>query len=97
MPLRAHGVRTTGFCVVLALTITPSYRAKKNVLFLTIGPPMLVVNSWALVQFGLIGFQAPVLESIALLLDQVLASSAEFVADHTKLPVYRFVPDRVRN
>src|SRR5437867_6260444 len=97
MPFRAHGVSTVGFCVVRALTITPSNNAKKNVLFFTIGPPRLAVYSCALVQFGLVGFQAPVLESTARLLLQVLASNAEFVADHTRLPLYRFVPDRVRN
>src|SRR5882724_12564806 len=97
MPFRAQGVSTIGFCVVRALTTTPLSNAKKSVLFLTIGPPRLAVYSWVLVQFGTVGFQAPVLESTCLLLLQVLASSAEFVADHTRLPVYRFVPDRVRN
>src|SRR5688572_31083127 len=97
MPFRAHGVSTIVFGVVRALAITPSYNAKKNVLFRTIGPPRLMVYSCALVQFGLVGFHAPVFESIARLLLQVLESNAEFVADQTRLPVYRFVPDRVRN
>src|SRR5262245_10779193 len=97
IPFRAHGVSTIGFCVVRPLTITPSNNAKKNVLFLTIGPPRLALYSCVLVQFGAVGFQAPVLASMVLLLAQVLASRAEFVADHTRLPVYRLVPDRVVN
>src|SRR5215468_5351233 len=97
IPFRAHGVSTIGFCVVRALTFSPSNNPKKNVLFLTIGPPRLRVYWCVLVQFGVVGFQAPVLESTVLLLLQVLASKAEFVADHTTLPEYRFVPERVRN
>src|SRR5262245_26939821 len=97
MPFRAHGVSTSGFCVVRPLTLSPLNNAKKNVLFLTIGPPRLAVYSCVLVQFGAVGFHAPVLESTVLLLAQVLASNAELVPAHTRLPVYRLVPDRVRN
>src|SRR5262245_46140034 len=97
IPFRAHGVSTVVFCVLRLLTISPFQSPKKNVLFLTIGPPRLAVYSCVLVQSGRVGFQAPVFESIVLLLAQVLASKAELVADHTRLPEYRFVPERVRN
>ena len=83
MPLRAHGVSTMGFWFVRARTITSSNNVKKNVLFLTIGPPMLPVNWCVLFQFGADGFHPPVLESNCRLLVQVLASSPVFRANQT--------------
>src|SRR2546429_8078600 len=97
MPLRAQGVSTIWFWFVRARTSTPSNNAKKNVLFLTIGPPMLPVNSWVLFQSALVGLNAPVLGSTCLLLVHELASSALFRAFHTPLPRIWLVPERVRN
>src|SRR6185503_5438826 len=87
MPLRAHGVSTSGFCVVRSLTLKPLNNAKKNVLFLTIGPPRLAVYSCVFFQLGTVGFHAPVSAATVRLFAQVLASNAEFVAAHTRLPV----------
>ncbi len=74
----------------------PSHSAKKNVLFLMIGPPKLSVYWFLLVQSLGVGFHAPVLGSTALLLAQVLASNAVFRTDHTALPLNWLVPDRVK-
>src|SRR5712691_1480712 len=86
MPFRAHGVSTMEFGVVRLFTRRLSHSAKKNVLFLTIGPPKLPVNWWLLLQSGFVGLHPPVLGSTCLLLFQVLASRALFRTDHTPVP-----------
>src|SRR5688572_14803259 len=96
MPFRAHGVSTCGFCSARSLTITPSNSAKKNVLFLTIGPPRLPMNWFLLVQSLGVGLHPPVLGSTALLFTQVLASNALFRTNHAALPLSWLVPDFVK-
>ena len=41
--LRAQGVNTVAFVFDLVTGLNPSYSAKKNVLFFTMGPPTLAV------------------------------------------------------
>ncbi len=74
------------FGVVRPLTRGLSHSAKKNVLFLTIGPLMLPVNWWLLAQSGAVGFHAPVAGSTCLLLYQVFASNALLRTAHTPVP-----------
>src|SRR6185295_17539540 len=96
MPFRAHGVSTNGVWVVRWLMINPSNSAKKNVLFLTIGPPTLAVYWFRLTQSARVGLHNPVVGLRVRLLAQVLASNALFRADQTALPLNWLVPDRVK-
>src|SRR5206468_1178293 len=86
-PLRAHGVSTVTFWTVRLLLSRPSHRPKKNVLFLMMGPPALIVYWCRLFQSRGVGLQPPVLGSIVLLLVQVLASRALLRTDHTTEPL----------
>src|SRR2546423_13720531 len=83
----------TGRIVVRCRSNCWSHNAKKNVLFLTIGPPRLAVYSFSFCQFGFPGVHTP--RTTCLLLLHVLASSAEFRTFHTALPRNWLVPDRV--
>ena len=56
IPFRAHGVSTVALLFVRVDGNKPFHRKKKNVLFLTIGPPMLPVYSFRLVQAGTMAF-----------------------------------------
>src|SRR5688572_23359082 len=91
MPFRAHGVSTTGFWLLRDAGSRPFQRAKKNVLFLTMGPPKLAVYSLRLVQLRVTG--VPALRLFA----HVFGSRAELVTFHTAEPRYWFVPDFVRS
>ena len=79
MPFLAQSVSTTGLCIVRCRSNCWSHNAKKNVLFLMIGPPRLTVSWFRLIHVGLPGVQTP--RTICLLLLHVLASSAEFRMD----------------
>ena len=93
MPFLAQSVSTAGLIVFRWRSNCWPQRAKKNVLFFTMGPPRLAVYSFRLIQAGLPGVQTP--RTICLLLLQVFASSAEFRTFHTALPRNSFVPERV--
>ena len=56
MPFRAQGVSTVALMLLRVLGSRPSHRKKKNVLFLTIGPPMLPVYCFRFVQGGTMAF-----------------------------------------
>src|SRR5882672_9203804 len=86
MPFRAQGVNTMTFRRVRLLLIRPSHNPKKNVLFLTMGPPALTEYSFRLFQSVGMAFHAPVFGSTWRLLFHVLASSALFRMDHTAAP-----------
>src|SRR5437868_6277236 len=89
MPFRAHGVSTVALELLRVAGSRPSHRAKKNVLFLTIGPPTLPVYSLRFVQAGTIAV------GCALLFTHELGSIALFRMLYTNAPVNLFVPDRV--
>ena len=93
IPLRAVSVRTVLVWRIRDLEICWSHSTKKNVLFWTIGPPMLIVYSLRLNQFGCVGFQTPLTTS--LLFPHVFASRALLDTLHTAAPEYLLVPERV--
>ena len=51
-PFRAQGVRTVAYVLARPRLKFMSHKAKKNVLFLMIGPPALMVPWLILLQFG---------------------------------------------
>src|SRR2546428_37880 len=93
MPFLAQSVSTAGLMVLRWRSNCCDQSAKKNVLFLMIGPPRLAVYSFRFTHAGLPGVHTP--RTICLLLTQVLASSAEFRTFHTPLPRNSLVPERV--
>src|SRR3989442_14916568 len=84
MPFRAQSVSTTGLIVWRCRSNCWSYNVKKNVLFFTIGPPTLPVNSFRLIQVASPGFHTPL--TTCLLFCQVFASRTEFRMNHAPLP-----------
>src|SRR5438093_769609 len=86
IPFRACWVSTVPVTFSLCCTRWPSKNPKKNVLFLTIGPPRRAPYSFRLEKF----FATPLK-----LLNQVLAFSAELLFVQKALPWNRLVPERV--
>src|SRR5207244_12391293 len=86
-PCRAVSVRIVLLTVSRCAPSCPSTRPKKNVLFLTIGPPRLAVYCCRLYQKGLMPWR---------LFDHEFASKTELRMFQVRPPWNRFVPDRVR-
>jgi hypothetical protein len=89
MPRLAHGVKMVALMFSRFLGNRPFHKAKKKVLFLTIGPPMLSVYSFTFRHGRVAG------SGWTRLLAQVFGSRALFCAFHTAAPRNRLVPERV--
>src|SRR5262249_35105262 len=100
MPLRAQGVRTVVWVLLRWWLVLKSNNVKKKVLFLTMGPPKLIVPWCVLDQSGSIALGTvpggdPGGTDWFRLFPHELGSSAVLRTVHTALPVYLFVPERV--